>query len=316
MRKTKKQEEILKESEKRKRNQDLPTWLHMGCERKYSCKFWKEKLFVLGLANFLGFSEAVDSVPEIVVVGDDAAEADIKEAQVRGISIVTPDFVLQALKTKVIPDATNISFSHRDVAICCLSNDATSSPIAATSSSSSVISGKSSSSTNVASISSVNSFSSVSTDVTYSSSTDAVSSSSTPPSSTDVIYPHKMPGFLFRGDGSLAAFQGIQVNRKIARYYAREFKLRWHDNSASALRLLSQLKMILIMDRAVKSGLDAQASHSKGSIGPSGITIIDKALSDFCAPPHNNDASDEAVENDRGLLLWAVYWIDMGCVPY
>ena len=70
------------------------------------------------------------------------------------------------------------------------------------------------------------------------------------------------------------------------------------------------------MDRAVKSGLDAQASHSKGSIGPSGITIIDKALSDFCAPPHNNYASDEAVENDRGLLLWAVYWIDMGCVPY
>jgi len=106
------------------------------------------------------------------------------------------------------------------------------------------------------------------------------------------------------------------VNRKIARYFAREFKLRWQMNPPAAFRLLSQLKMILKMDRAVTSGVDAQASHPKGSFGKSGIHIIESALADDCASPHQDDASDEAVEVDRGLLLWAVYWIDMGCVPY
>ena len=119
-----------------------------------------------------------------------------------------------------------------------------------------------------------------------------------------------IPGFLFQGDGNLADFQGNQVNRKVARYYAREFKLRWNVNSAAAFRLLSQLKLILKMDGAVISGVHAQASHPKGSFGKSGISIIDSALADDCSPPHQDDASDEAIEADRGVLLWAVYWVD------
>jgi hypothetical protein len=131
-----------------------------------------------------------------------------------------------------------------------------------------------------------------------------------------LLYSQKNPGFLFQGDGNLAAFQGSLVNRNIARYYAREFKLCWHVNPPVAFRLLSQLKMILKVDRAVTSGVDVQASHSKGSFGKSGINIIDLALADDYASPHQDVQAMRRLKLIVGLLLWAVYWMDMGCVPY
>jgi hypothetical protein len=134
--------------------------------------------------------------------------------------MVSPDFVLKKLTTKVIPDASHFSFPLRRVMQFLL------------------------------------------------------------------LYSQKNPGFLFQGDGNLAAFQGSLVNRKIARYYAREFKLCWHVNPPVAFRLLSQLKMILKIDRAVTSGVDVQASHPKGSFGKSGISIVESALADDCASPH------------------------------
>ena len=31
---------------------------------------------------------------------------------------------------------------------------------------------------------------------------------------------------------------------------------------------------------------------------------------------HINDSADEALEEERGLLLWAIYFKDEGCIPY
>ncbi len=66
-----------KNSESKKRKQDLQTWLHMGCDKKFSIKFWKEKLFSLGFANLHSFSEAaVDKIPDLIIVGEDATETE------------------------------------------------------------------------------------------------------------------------------------------------------------------------------------------------------------------------------------------------
>jgi len=96
--------------------------------------------------------------------------------------MVTPFFVLEALNTKVIPDASNIPFSLR--------REVTSQKLFVQrcnffvhrcdfSSSTEVLSVISSTSTNLTSVFSTTSFSSVSDDIIYSSSADAISSSST-----------------------------------------------------------------------------------------------------------------------------------------
>jgi len=93
----------------------------------------------------------------------------------------------------------------------------------------------------------------------------------------------------------------------------------WDVNSAAALRLLSQLKLIVKMDGAVISGVHAQASHPKGSFGKADISIIDSALADDFSPP----PLIRIMQAMGPLKLIVVFfsgpctgWINMVCVPY
>ena len=63
------------------------------------------------------------------------------------------------------------------------------------------------------------------------------------------------------------------------------------------------------MTEAVTSGAHARSLHRTGhSFGTSGAKIIETALnfrSGECDRLHINDSADEALEEERGLLLWA-----------
>ncbi len=107
--------------------------------------------------------------------------------------------------------------------------------------------------------------------------------------------------------------------------YAREWLKRWKEDPVHHIgshALLWQLRMILRMTVDVTSGAHARTLHGTGrSFGPSGFAIVDTALSTVqsgssCEPIHANDAADEALENSRDMLLWAIYFINEGCIPY
>ena len=76
------------------------------------------------------------------------------------------------------------------------------------------------------------------------------------------------------------------------------------------------------MTEAVTSGAHARSLHTTGhSFGTSGAYIIETALSAFRTGEcdialHINDSADEALEEERGLLLWEIYFKDDGCIPY
>jgi len=75
------------------------------------------------------------------------------------------------------------------------------------------------------------------------------------------------------------------------------------------------------MTEAVTSGAHARSLHRTGhSFGTSGAKIIETApnfRSGECdIALHINDSADEALEEERGLLLWAIYFKDEGYIPY
>ena len=120
----------------------------------------------------------------------------------------------------------------------------------------------------------------------------------------------------------LRLYQGCRSNRIVARFYAREWLQRRRDKTAGSQSLLWQLRQILRMTEAVTSGAHARSLHRTGhSFGTSGAYIIETALSAFRSGEcdialHINDLADEALEEERGLLLWAIYFKDEGCIPY
>ena len=67
----------------------------------------------------------------------------------------------------------------------------------------------------------------------------------------------------------------------------------------------------------VLSGWDARTNHQSGrSFGKTGMHIIEVALRADNSGIHCSDSSDEALEETRGLLLWAIYFKQERCTAY
>jgi len=141
-------------------------------------------------------------------------------------------------------------------------------------------------------------------------------------SSSSTEYPS---GYLPPEDDAISIlrlYQGCCSNRVVARFYAREWLKRRRDETGGSQSLLWQLRQVLRMTEAVTSGAHARSLHRTGhSFGRSGASIIETALSAFRSGEcgislHMNDSLDEALEEERGLLLWAIYFKDEGCIPY
>ena len=132
-----------------------------------------------------------------------------------------------------------------------------------------------------------------------------------------------VPGYLPPEDDSIVnlnCYSGSVVNRRVARYYAREWLKRWRDDPVQHIgshSLLWQLRQILKMPRDVLSGWDARIYHQSGrSFGKTGIRIIDTALHSDHSGIHFSDSSDEVLEETQGLLLWAIYFKQERCTAY
>ena len=125
----------------------------------------------------------------------------------------------------------------------------------------------------------------------------------------------QQPGVLDDGAGLLSSFSGHSSNRRVGRFFARcfaqKYKRAGHDG---AFKTLSQCKKILELRDEVTSG-EMVASLCSG-FGKGGISIIDAALAHDTSDPHGDDAADERLENEQGLLLWAIMWQNLGCTPY
>ena len=136
------------------------------------------------------------------------------------------------------------------------------------------------------------------------------------------------PGYIPPQDHNisiLSVYTGSRNNRIVARFYAREWLKRWRDDPVHHIgshALLWQLRMILRMTSDVTSGAHARMLHETGrSFGSTGFSIVETALSTrrsgSCFDPlHASDADDEALENSRDMLLWAIYFQNERCVPY
>ena len=97
--------------------------------------------------------------------------------------------------------------------------------------------------------------------------------------------------------------------------------MKRQDETTGSQSLLWQLRQVLWMTEAVTS--DARSLHSTGrTFGRSSAFIIETALSAFrsgeccCIAFHMTDSVDEELEEESGLLFWAIYFKDKGCIPH
>ena len=123
-------------------------------------------------------------------------------------------------------------------------------------------------------IPSAESFPFVEPELVETSSIDCVSTMmASPPAKKSRTEVRNLPGVLDAGAGNLVTFAGPEVNRRIARHFAREFGLRYSSSRRGAFTLLKQTKQILELVEPITSGASV-ASHCAG-FGPGGISIID-----------------------------------------
>ena len=80
------------------------------------------------------------------------------------------------------------------------------------------------------------------------------------------VLDNMLPGVFDLGAGRLESFEGPLVNRRVARRFAREFRLRWNLNAAheGPYKLLQQYKQMLELKIPATSGamVASQAPHS------------------------------------------------------
>ena len=123
-----------------------------------------------------------------------------------------------------------------------------------------------------------------------------------PPAKKSRTEVRNLPGVLDAGAGNSVTFAGPEVNRRIARHFAREFGLRYSSSRRGAFTLLKQTKQILELVEPISSGASVAEAFLL-SIERWPVTRLTRTVMIMS-------------ENRQGLLLWAILWQRLGCSAY